>query len=44
MSSMTAVKRHIYGWYPRVDVLNFKCIVLFGIDLRRNENKELTDV
>jgi anaerobic selenocysteine-containing dehydrogenase len=31
-----AVNRFVYGWYPRADILNSKCIVLIGHDPRRH--------
>lgn len=31
-----AVNRLVYGWYPRSDLVNSKCIVLFGHDPRRH--------
>ena len=31
-----AVNRMVLGWYPRGDILNSKCIVLFGHDPRRH--------
>ena len=31
-----AVNRYVYGWFPRGDILNSKCIVLFGHDPRRH--------
>lgn len=31
-----AVNRIVYGWYPRSDVVNSNCIVLFGHDPRRH--------
>lgn len=36
MGNTAAVNRMVYGWYPRADVLNSKCIVLFGHDPRRH--------
>ncbi len=36
MGNTSAVNRMVYGWYPRGDVLNSKCIVLFGHDPRRH--------
>ncbi|MFN0162161.1 MAG: molybdopterin-dependent oxidoreductase [Burkholderiales bacterium] len=36
MGNTAAVNRMVYGWYPRGDVLNSKCIVLFGHDPRRH--------
>ncbi len=31
-----AVNRFVYGWFPRGDILNSKCIVLVGHDPRRH--------
>ena len=31
-----AVNRYVYGWFPRGDILNSKCIVLIGHDPRRH--------
>ena len=36
MGNTAAVNRLVYGWYPRADILNSKCIVLFGHDPRRH--------
>jgi anaerobic selenocysteine-containing dehydrogenase len=36
MGNTAAVNRLVYGWYPRGDILNSKCIVLFGHDPRRH--------
>jgi anaerobic selenocysteine-containing dehydrogenase len=36
MGNTAAVNRMVYGWYPRGDLLNSKCIVLFGHDPRRH--------
>ena len=36
MGNTAAVNRMVYGWYPRGDILNSKCIVLFGHDPRRH--------
>lgn len=36
MGNTAAVSRMVYGWYPRADALNSKCIVLFGHDPRRH--------
>jgi len=36
MGNTAAVNRIAYGWYPRTDILNSKCIVLFGHDPRRH--------
>ena len=36
MGNTAAVSRMVYGWYPRGDLLNSKCIVLFGHDPRRH--------
>lgn len=36
MGNTAAVNRMTYGWYPRSDILNSKCIVLFGHDPRRH--------
>ena len=36
MGNTAAVNRLVYGWYPRGDLLNSKCIVLFGHDPRRH--------
>jgi len=36
MGNTAAVNRMVYGWYPRGDILNAKCIVLFGHDPRRH--------
>ncbi|MBT6274696.1 MAG: molybdopterin-dependent oxidoreductase [Chromatiales bacterium] len=36
MGNTAAVNRMVYGWYPRSDILNSKCIVLFGHDPRRH--------
>ncbi|MEM7017231.1 MAG: molybdopterin-dependent oxidoreductase [Pseudomonadota bacterium] len=36
MGNTAAVNRMVYGWYPRGDVLNTECIVLFGHDPRRH--------
>lgn len=36
MGNTAAVSRLVYGWYPRGDILNSKCIVLFGHDPRRH--------
>ncbi|MCH9675762.1 MAG: molybdopterin-dependent oxidoreductase [Gammaproteobacteria bacterium] len=36
MGNTAAVNRMVYGWYPRGDVLNSQCIVLFGHDPRRH--------
>ena len=36
MGNTAAVSRLVYGWYPRGDLLNTKCIVLFGHDPRRH--------
>ena len=36
MGNTAAVSRMVYGWYPRGDLLNTKCIVLFGHDPRRH--------
>ncbi|MDA1302544.1 MAG: hypothetical protein O2868_21045, partial [Proteobacteria bacterium] len=30
MGNTAAVSRMVYGWYPRGDLLNSRCIVLFG--------------
>ena len=30
MGNTAAVNRMVYGWYPRQDILNSNCIVLFG--------------
>ncbi|MDP6353329.1 MAG: molybdopterin-dependent oxidoreductase, partial [Alphaproteobacteria bacterium] len=32
MGNTAAVNRMVYGWYPRGDILNSRCIVLFGHD------------
>jgi anaerobic selenocysteine-containing dehydrogenase len=31
-----AVNRYVYGWFPRPDILNSRCIVLIGHDPRRH--------
>lgn len=31
-----AINRYVYGWFPRSDILNSKCIVLIGHDPRRH--------
>ncbi|MGI9411430.1 MAG: molybdopterin-containing oxidoreductase family protein [Hyphomicrobiaceae bacterium] len=31
-----AVNRFVYGWFPRADIMNSKCIVLIGHDPRRH--------
>ncbi len=31
-----AVNRFVYGWFPRADIFNSKCIVLIGHDPRRH--------
>ena len=36
MGNTAAVNRMVYGWYPRGDILNSRCIVLFGHDPRRH--------
>jgi len=36
MGNTAAVSRMVYGWYPRADILNSKCIVLFGHNPRRH--------
>jgi anaerobic selenocysteine-containing dehydrogenase len=36
MGNTAAVNRLVYGWYPRTDILNSNCIVLFGHDPRRH--------
>lgn len=36
MGNTAAVNRMVYGWYPRADILNTKCIVLFGHNPRRH--------
>ena len=36
MGNTAAVNRMVYGWYPRSDILNSNCIVLFGHDPRRH--------
>lgn len=36
MGNTAAVNRMVYGWYPRTDILNSNCIVLFGHDPRRH--------
>ena len=36
MGNTAAVNRMAYGWYPRADVINSDCIVLFGHDPRRH--------
>ncbi|SVE27172.1 uncharacterized protein METZ01_LOCUS480026, partial [marine metagenome] len=36
MGNTAAVNRMGYGWYPRQDILNSNCIVLFGHDPRRH--------
>lgn len=36
MGNTAAVSRMVYGWYPRSDILNSNCIVLFGHDPRRH--------
>ena len=36
MGNTAAVNRMVQGWYPRSDILNAKCIVLFGHDPRRH--------
>ena len=36
MGNTAAVNRMVYGWYPRQDILNSNCIVLFGHDPRRH--------
>ena len=36
MGNTAAVNRLVYGWYPRDDILNSNCIVLFGHDPRRH--------
>ena len=36
MGNTAAVNRMVYGWYPRTDILNTNCIVLFGHDPRRH--------
>ena len=36
MGNTAAVNRMVYGWYPRADILNSRCIVLFGHDPRRH--------
>ncbi len=36
MGNTAAVNRMVYGWYPYADVLNSKCIVLFGHNPRRH--------
>ena len=30
------MNRYVYGWFPRGDILNSKCIVLIGHDPRRH--------
>jgi len=36
MGNTAAVNRMVYGWYPRADIINSKCIVLFGHNPRRH--------
>ncbi|MCP5180152.1 MAG: molybdopterin-dependent oxidoreductase [Pseudomonadales bacterium] len=36
MGNTAAVNRMVYGWYPQPDILNSKCIVLFGHNPRRH--------
>ena len=36
MGNTAAVSRMVYGWYPRGDLMNTRCIVLFGHDPRRH--------
>ena len=36
MGNTAAVSRMVYGWYPRGDLMNTQCIVLFGHDPRRH--------
>jgi anaerobic selenocysteine-containing dehydrogenase len=36
MGNTAAVNRMVYGWFPRSDTLNSRCIVLFGHDPRRH--------
>ena len=36
MGNTAAVNRMVYGWYPRADIFNSRCIVLFGHDPRRH--------
>jgi len=36
MGNTAAVNRMVYGWYPRGDILNSDCVVLFGHDPRRH--------
>ena len=36
MGNTAAVNRMVQGWYPRGDILNSNCIVLFGHDPRRH--------
>ncbi len=36
MGNTAAVNRMVYGWYPSADILNSKCIVLFGHNPRRH--------
>ena len=31
-----AINRFVYGWFPRADIMNSKCIVLIGHDPRRH--------
>ena len=31
-----AINRYVYGWFPRADIFNTKCIVLIGHDPRRH--------
>uniref|UniRef100_UPI000AA96702 molybdopterin-dependent oxidoreductase n=1 Tax=Pseudomonas aeruginosa TaxID=287 RepID=UPI000AA96702 len=31
-----ALNRYVYGWFPRADILNSKCVVLIGHDPRRH--------
>ncbi|MDP6709386.1 MAG: molybdopterin-dependent oxidoreductase, partial [Alphaproteobacteria bacterium] len=31
-----AVNRYVYGWFPRSDIMNSKCILLIGHDPRRH--------
>jgi len=36
MGNTAAVNRMVYGWYPNADIINSKCIVLFGHNPRRH--------
>ena len=36
MGNTAAARRMVYGWYPRADILNSKCILPFGHNPRRH--------